>query len=876
MANTSVYKQYSRQQRRAVLESDFSHGMMSSKGVVDDGYLKSLVNCAFDKETSSITPRPGLRVSGVIFPEDTSVQSETFINSELTIKAVKQCVENGVTYQQIIVGELDEEDPTKGLIWVLTSSAFAEHTPVKFTDDYTGAVDFSNYVFPSEPKVCKFYTVQSPSIHDIFLTEDTYKRIEFPVGCFAYGNHFYFFGEDGLYRTTFNESLIQPMYVFEKVTAKELSVSEAVTFGYNMLLGDPGVYTFMNKHQAPGVQFEGILPYVSDSTHSHSELMMTPKKNQPVDLVCYYDSDGNTTYNIVWESRELNASDWTELKRQSNVTLGPGTEITLDGFRAQDREVMVRVSAYTVGADTIEKAMVVGFDFTEANYGSARSLQQTYYDLTTATGMENWNGRIAAWGLPKDPTILFISDYEEPSYFAYPNNIIVFDEPIIYAVGFMGNLVVFTTDKMYQVTANADASGWTTTVLQSHLSIDPWDKHLIQTVRNMLFFKSGNYYYMMVPKAQSLTGELVLAPITTPITSFFDNFSVNVQEILEYTYDYRGHYELLTYYNLLDYEDVHNIYAYRFDESRAILHFDVIYNTVDRTWRVWVFEAPNLIYPFKQEATRTGLLATTSLVSYKDISDSYASKPSRIVQVFSWDKMLVRGCYIPSGTEVLYDPDGAAADTEEYSLHINPSIAHVEGTKLVFESELYAYVDEGVLHLQNASDFYAGYSKTNVLQTIKYVFDNQDKYYTFRNYQFIDTGYRDDELHLKKRYREIQLQLNNLDKKNLEFGMDYVLDGAPRGIYYKYETTQIIDEFDPDYGVVYIESTPYMEVELDHIDQVNQWILDQDLMPEVALWKIRVSISGKGYAPRLRLYSRNEKRYELLGINWISKMMNMR
>ena len=47
----------------------------------------------------------------------------------------------------------------------------------------------------------------------------------------------------------------------------------------------------------------------------------------------------------------------------------------------------------------------------------------------------------------------------------------------------------------------------------------------------MIYFKSGNYYYMLVPKAQSTTGELTLAPISTPITEFFNNFSVNVERV---------------------------------------------------------------------------------------------------------------------------------------------------------------------------------------------------------------------------------------------------------------------------------------------------------------------------------------------------------
>lgn len=195
---------------------------------------------------------------------------------------------------------------------------------------------------------------------------------------------------------------------------------------------------------------------------------------------------------------------------------------------------------------------------------------------------------------------------------------------------------------------------------------------------------------------------------------------------------------------------------------------------------------------------------------------------------------------------------------------------------LHFIDDLYAYVDEHVLYVQDSSNFYMGYSKRNILSVVKNVYEHQDDYYTFKNYQFLDSGYRSDELQYKKRYREIQFQINNLDKKNMQFGMDYILDGAPRGMYYKYDVAQSIDEMDPSYGVIYIDSTPYMEAELDSIDLTNQWTIDQHLTPEVTLYKIRVAVSGKGYAPRLRLYSRNDKRFELFNIAWVSKIMNMR
>lgn len=882
MAGT-VYKQRKKQDRRAVLETLFDKGMMSSNGVIEEGYLKSLVNFIFEKENKTLVPRPGIGLADLILPDVLFAGTQDFFNTNVGIKASKECVENGTFYSQVLFGKLDSNSNTKGSLWVSTSEKESDPAEIKFDSDFTDSVAFSKSNMYSSAHTCYYYSTGNASIHKVPLYEDEYKRIEMPVGSFAFGNSYYFFGEDGegnpgLFRTKFDEFLNK--YAFEGVTPKECSVSEAVTYGYNSLLGD-NTYVFENKHTSALIQFEGILPYEPGT----NKLMMAPKQNQPVDLVCYYNAPLNGRYRIVWEWREASASDWTVIEEEYSAYMTQFKELKISQFRPPANNIMVRVSAYpykTIGgedsttpSDTVEQAMVVGLNFGAETYGEANILEQKIYDLTTATGMTSWNGRLVVWGLPADPTILFISDYNDPSYFPYPNNITVFDSPIIYAVEFMGSLVVFTTEKLYQVSLSDDGTSWNSTVLQSHLYLNSWDRHLIQTVRNMLYFKSGNYYYMMVPKAQSTTGELTLAPITTPITSFFDNFSVNVQDILKNTYGYTDTYSLLTYHNFLDYEDIHNLYVYSFDDTAEVLYFDVIYNTVDRTWKVWVYEASNLLFPYKQDATQMGLLATTSLVNITNATDPTDTSQKRIIQIYKWNKGSVAEYYIPGSTVLHFYEDTIYPTVSDGVLHlsgglglIEPPVWHINGSV--------GFVDEPILHLTGMNSFFAGFNKLEVHKALINVYRNQEDHFTFRNYQFIDTGYRRDEFQAKKRYREIQLQVNNLDKKNLNFGMEYLLDGAAHKMLYKYETEQLIDELDPDYATLYVNTVPYMEVDLDNIDLTNQWTLDQNLAPDISLWKIRVAISGKGSAPRLKLYSRNGKRFELLSINWISKVMNMR
>ncbi len=133
MAGTAPYKQRSRQDRNATIENDLSQGMMWTNGAIDEGYVRSFVNCSYDKEISAIIPRPRLRVSGCVFPKSNTTSDQRFFDDNVVIHATKPCVENGVTYEQTIIGRLDDNDNTKGLIWVLTSNIFLDYADLVLT-----------------------------------------------------------------------------------------------------------------------------------------------------------------------------------------------------------------------------------------------------------------------------------------------------------------------------------------------------------------------------------------------------------------------------------------------------------------------------------------------------------------------------------------------------------------------------------------------------------------------------------------------------------------------------------------------------------------------------------------------------------------------
>lgn len=906
MATIAQYKKYKRGNRQANVETDFSSGMMYSEGTIPEGFVKTLVNFDFTSDgKNALKPRAGYRTKEFILPDVNHIsETDTFLDDDVSLKYSKECVEDGAEQRQFIFGHLVDAENNTGEIWAVTapkSSAVASGTDYSF--------NVSKSIRSNNAHSCKFYSETLTDIHEVPLASDA--KSSFPVGAFL-RNSFYFFSSDGeLCKTAFDNA----SYAFEDLEYLDRTASEAVQYGYNMLKTSYGEspYIFEDRSgSSSSFQMEGILPYNGKFEGSSTpELIMTPRAHSRVWFRCNYDIPTGGDYKIIWSWKELTADEWTVFNTVESVKASVLPILQAD-LIVPAKEIMVRCEAYNNedASDTVEKAMTVGFDFTTKESDTAVNSAPIEYDLSTASGMTAWNNRLVLWGTPKDPTILWVSDLDEPTYFPYPNNVIVFDEPIISAIEFMDSLVVFTKSKAHQVTIAEDGVSFASTVIQSNLYINPWDKHLIQVVRNMVYFKSGNYYYMLVPKAQSLTGELTLAPITTPITDFFNDFSRNVSEVFnrcyknsdgiptDPTHSYDGLYTstLVTYYNFLDYEFIHNLYVYKFeyDDQTLYIHFDVMYNTATRYWKVCVYESPHFLFPFRNDATQRGLLATSSVV---DTTEGHA----RAIQILGVDDSHIDDLYLPSVLQyqlkrdptyplpyvrgnALVLPDGMA-DVDEFGesgfiLFDDPEMHNVTQPYLGVIIDSNAIRTRklilGMLDFYDSVDYVGGFNVTDLADTftsaVKYLKDHT----VFYNKQFLDTGYREASPFINKRYRELQLQINNLDNVDMEFGMDFNIAGEPRNTYFKYEVSQVIDELYQDRAIVYLDATPYMEIPADGIDKSNLWTIHNSLTPDISLYKVRAAISGKGVAPRMRLYTRNQFNYQLLGMNWIYREMNMR
>lgn len=863
MAVQSPFKSYQRGRRTASIETEFNSGMYFTSGAVEEGYMKTLVNLDLASDKRSLSSRPGLRVNELCSSSSMSLDISEFLSDQFQIFAAKDCIEDGHNYRQFIVG-----DPTRPDLWIVTvdkenmekyivtpenrlvidsrdisdvfelSKDFIEEYDAN-TEDYEAAPTFEDFEFVTSEwtpwvgetlndqvlSYCSYNNVKLDNVHDLPIKDNAVHSSI--VGCFGFNNSYYFITRSYLdpsvvISNTYFDS-VTGYYKYHVVEPKEVNAAEAVTYGYNMLSEDPYVFADASGGSS-NFQMLGILPYDAKA-EDDGKLMMTPRKNQDVWFRCYYDVPSlSDKYFIQFEWKELTSDEWINIWSDDvEFTDLPVLEVP---FKPPSEDIMIRVSAYAyvnnVLQDYVEAAMTVGFDFSVDEHGTVSNLEQKNYDLKTAKGMVYWKNRLVLYGVPEDPTIIFISDLNEPSYFPYPNNITVLDQPVISVLEFMGNLVVFTTDKIYQITLSEDGTSWNTDVIQANLRISPVDQHMILTVRNMLFFKSGDYYYMVVPKSTSTTGELTIAPISTPVVELFKNFSNNISEIFRYVYGVDEDYELIDFYNFLDYEDVHNVYVFEVDDCDGYVHVDVIYNTMDRIWRIYVYQTVHKIFPYQYEASKSGVFATTNV--YEESPGVFG----RCFQFFEFDSKNAKDFYIPA--DWIQD-----------------------------------IIDEPVEKLREL-----------VL--------SDEEQYKFKNYQYFDTGYRNDAIHTNKRYREVQFQINNIDLEELEFGLEFRIDGDNRITFFRYDTDQVVDTDSEDYGYVYIEPVPIMNVPIDFLNTIpdeldfkmNHWKLGASRFPEVNLWKVRIPVSGKGMAPRMKLLSCNESRLNFFSLNWVYRVMYMR
>lgn len=847
MAMQTTFKKYARGTRTMIVEDNYSKGMFYTNTPLADGYLKCLTNYDYKDSGSIMTPRYGYCAQKLVADGELKVVEQSLLNGSFTnyplmtyvgLNDLTARLENVFLAGYCDANDLEAHDKTYNTFpadqcKLYTTNINSTITPSKTTDAVTSK-DVRTF---SGSTVPKFLSVVAPDIpiHDCSTQQLNTNAIiatafdNVMLAICAHGNDF------KLSKVSF---VAGSKFGVTALTPSEISIAEAVTSGYNMLQEDP--YSFSDK-AGTGYGILGIIPY--DSTGADRKIKLSARVGETINYQVYYayNTTDNATYRLKIEWAGGNTPDtWnviqTELKAgDDNLPAGAILSPTYAHGAALKFAWAPTVPDYSFKVTLFKSqddmttakplAQMVMTMPSLSNSDASKMSAPVNYDLATAIGLTTWKQRLVAWGVKDAVSTLFVSDINNPNYFPYPNNIEHFNEPIVHVVPFMDSLLVFTRTKLHLLNLQADGISYTTVVVQDRLHIAETDKYAIQVIKNMVFFKSGNYYYMIVPKATSLTGELVIAPISKPITNFLDNFKDGVLAILNHMYYnildmedlYENGFSIISYYTYLDGNAIRNVYLLELQGYRVnvILNYD----TTLRNWTTYVHETPGYTIPWLSSITQATLLFSVGPESFY--------------------------------TETVEDEEKALSTCVPYICAFNQA---------------------------DRKDYRRKVTNGVVTTTP-----------SIKNYQFLDTGYREHTSQLKKRYREIQFTINNASQKILTMSSAFYIDDDRRVSYYKRTATHDTDPNSQSYGLFFMDTTPIDNTQaiqeakypmnntivvpgttlLNGEYQDDGWVLDFSKFPDLATAKIRLPVSGKGYAPRFKLLAYNEESFELKNINWV-------
>lgn len=843
MATQGHFKKYERETRTQYTEEQWGKGMLFSNNPLQEGFCKELINMDIIDMGESITPRPGLRSHELIKPqlgeivEPPLVAETEDLNYAILAGTQTSLAEQNKTLKHIIIGDMSETAIPNTALYKGTSlractsestdvlknvTLNEEELPQHVPSDYTSQ-NLLN-VAEVENGYTTFKTIPTTKVHDKPL--ETTKQNAKHVGAFAYNNDYYYFivndaDEFCLAQSTYDKD--SSKFSPKAVSFYQENPLEAVANGYNMLRDNP--YTFVDEEgSGNNVTLFGALPYVDEA---HTTIHTTPTKGQKMYLRCYYrcgsGTSGEFKFSIMWEWQAAGSSDWTTFKTQTDITRAVGAAVPAltAELNCPANDILIRLTVtdlITEGTPILYR-LTGTYSFNKKEHGAMHNAKYVNYKLQYAQGLSYWKNRLVCYGVPEDRTLLFLSEVNQPGYFPYPNNVDIFEEPIVSVTPLLDSLLVFTTSQLYMLTLSEDGASWTKKCIQKHLNISEQDAHLICPVKNMVFFKSGNYYYMVVPKLNSMTGELVIAPISKNIEGYLDNFSENVYNTINMVYNYDKELTLVHHYNFLDFEDICNVYAFK--EGEVYINFCLIYNSVGRYWRIHIYESQGLLTPLLRDATRRGEYITLSTALCALPDETVVKIP--LLQTLRFDKEYVADSYIPNNVTL-----------------------------------------------------------EDLAEVIQLTTDSTVPLERFNNYQLLDTGYREQASDHKKRYREIQFKINNLSQNTLYFYTEVCIDGDLRKEAYQYNVESVYntasDRYELQYAKTLVNPTALIGATILGEEElpVNVWALDVSKFPDVMQWKVRIPLSGKGYTPKLVLISKNLKRFELLNNSFVYRLLNSR
>ena len=547
MAQTGNFKSYERGNRYQTTHSAFSAGMHFTDAPIPEGAAKVLVNYDVGEDGMSLRPRKSLSANKVAVARNTVERPIEYIDS-------KYC-------------------------------ASTDKLQVVCCEQKTDGWSLHVYTYNSNGTFIGEYETKTAN------KAETYRH----VGCFV-GDQYFTFNKEGVlcYTDYFNNR-----YGVYSLSAQQTTYAQAQQMGFNMLLQNP--YTYTDTYVAgatTAMNFQSINAFddAACTIPAQQELLLNKQYYYRVSY------SGAGEVKLVFDWTAADTMEWQELTTIEKFTVGKETPTKIKiPFSSPVSKAIIRCTAYS-GETPLD---IIWFSFDYKEQYTKAEVPLNNFSLHTATTMAYWQNRLVVAGVSEDPAYLFMSAPELFEYFPFPHNADYLDEPIVHLQPLLDNLLVFTKSKLYLYTLDP-TNGLTRKCIQTNLNIT--ETQYIQTVKNMVFFKSGIYFYMVVPKLNSTTGELTIAPVYRNIKGLLDNFAIERTNIINEVYpELNFNPESYEMYNYLDFESIHNVYAYKIEENLYI-NFDLMYNTVKRFWSIYLYSSPGLLHVFQSDATQPGTL----------------------------------------------------------------------------------------------------------------------------------------------------------------------------------------------------------------------------------------------------------------------------
>lgn len=588
---------------------------------------------------------------------------------------------------------------------------------------------------------------------------------------------------------------------------------------------------------------------------------------------------------VRWEWREATSSDWVVIKEETKPFPTDDEEnylpLTCD-FSLSTENSIIRLSLFDAilkEKDTqneiINKRLAsttVGITAITTQTEQKTNIVNTVnYDLSLPMKQLSWGNRLVKYyGIsdvrfshgshytdvrvpPEFSNLLFVSAVNSPDYFPYPNSVDTFDEPIVGCANYGDDLLVFTKAKLYRLTYNTSDQGWTKALIQDKFSIDTvretievrnkditpsnvdpdyqfgkvsyeTQTMLYTPIRQYAAYRSNKRIFMILPSKNG-TGNVTLAPISNAIKELLDPIELRpgvvnpsernpLKEILKQILKITIRSGTLVDYGINSYT------------SKMWLHAD--YN--------------NIIYSLIYS------------VYYANTTHDICVQFRYNIDLYSW-------------TVYMFELHGS---------DVRP-VYHANTKTLYYDT--YCVLGDG--DTKQLLSFRCVQDTQNIKDECKAPTGVTPPKYIMKNYQYLDTGNREINTDIQKRFREWQLKFINPEATLLQFYTNFYIDNRLRDTFQQLSGYGRSVENDTGFEYVLSETyNPNLHIAAGATLGANStfipgdvWELGLSNLDTVPYVKVRKPVSGKGYTPRLVLYTFDEKNWELFNITWVYRTM---